>query len=358
MDRLVEIRGLVKEYHGRSLLARKKNTLRAVDRVSFDIERNTIFGLVGESGCGKTTLSRAVLYLDPPSAGEVRIGGTSLAGLPPRALRAFRRRMQIVFQDPNGALNPKMRVRDSLEEGLANLGLPRAERRERVDAILDLVGIPPAHASRHPHEFSGGQKQRLVVARALTMEPEFLVLDEPVSNLDVSIQAQIINLLLDIKEKLSLTYLFISHDLNLVAYLSDRIGVMYRGRIVEMGSTGQIMDNPVHPYTLNLFASSPICGGPSAGGGRQAAGGAPAGGPGTAGAAPALAGETLASAGGAPGAAGGCPYAARCGRRVGTCTEREPELEAVGNAGAAADAGGAGEGHLVACLEAVAGFRT
>jgi oligopeptide/dipeptide ABC transporter ATP-binding protein len=330
MDRLVEICDLVKEYHGRGLLAGRKKVFRAVDRVSLDIQRGTIFGLVGESGCGKTTLSRAVLYLDPPTSGEVRIDGTPVGGLSSRQLRSFRRRMQIVFQDPNGALNPKMRVRDSLEEGLINLGLPRTQRRQKVDATLELVGIPTTHASRHPHEFSGGQKQRLVVARALTMEPEFLVLDEPVSNLDVSIQAQIINLFLDIKEKLSLTYLFISHDLNLVAYLSDRIGVMYRGRIVEMGSTEQIMDNPVHPYTLNLFASSPAYGGALPGGDDGRVGAV----------------DQAAGTGEPRQPAGACPYAARCGRADRSCLEQEPELRDIGG------------GHRVACLEVAAGARS
>jgi len=321
MDRLVEIRGLVKEFYGRGLVARRKGAVRAVDRVSLDIEKNTIFGLVGESGCGKTTLSRAILYLDPPTDGEVRFSGALLGALAPAQLRAFRRRMQIVFQDPNSALNPKMRISDSLEEGLVNLGMPKKQRLERVREILETVGITPAHSSRFPHEFSGGQKQRIVVARALTMDPEFLVLDEPVSNLDVSIQAQIINLLLDLKEKLSLTYLFISHDLNLVAYLSDRIGVMYRGRIVETGSTGQIMDEPVHPYTRDLFASSLSVGGALS---REAAEQA-----GT---------KDEAEEEHAPAHRAGCPYSGRCGQMDSSCLDREPELVDVG------------DGHLVACL--------
>jgi len=165
--------------------------------------------------------------------------------------------MQIVFQDPNSALNPKMRIQDCLAEGLINRKIAPQERSQRINAILNMVGMTPAHSSRFPHEFSGGQKQRIVIARALAMEPDFLVLDEPVSNLDVSIQAQIINLLLDLKKELALTYLFISHDLNLVAYLSDQIGVMFRGRIVEQAQTDEIMNHPHHPYTLKLFSSVP-----------------------------------------------------------------------------------------------------
>ena len=314
MDQLVEIRDLVKEFYGRGLLARKRGAFRAVDRVSFDIEKNTIFGLVGESGCGKTTVSRALLYLDPPTSGQVCFDGATIGELSGKALRGYRRRMQIVFQDPNSALNPKMKIGSSLEEGLINLGVSKSQRLKRVEEMLELVGITPSHQDRYPHEFSGGQKQRIVVARALTMQPDFLVLDEPVSNLDVSIQAQIINLLLDLKERLSLTYLFISHDLNLVAYLSDRIAVMYRGRIVELGSTEQIMERPAHPYTLKLFSASPSLHGTLQGSDQTQEGEA--------------AEETT----------GGCPYAFQCDRRDSDCLAVEPELRDIG------------EGHLVACI--------
>ena len=257
MDSFITIKDLVKDFHRRGIVKHRKLVLRAVDRVSFAIRRNTVFGLVGESGCGKTTLVRSILYLDPPTSGEVWIDGTLLATLSARELRSFRKRMQIVFQDPNSALNPKMRIDDSLAEGLINRGYPVFEREKRIKNLLDLVGIATAHRSRFPHEFSGGQKQRIVIARALCTEPDFLVLDEPVSNLDVSIQAQIINLLLDLKEELALTYLFISHDLNLVGYFSDRLGVMYQGRLVELASTEALMANPCHPYTRKLFTSIP-----------------------------------------------------------------------------------------------------
>ncbi len=255
--RFVEIKNLEKTYYGHGFFKRSKNAVKAVDRVSFGIEKKSVFGLVGESGCGKTSLVRSVLYLDPPTAGEVWIDNTLLGGLKAAQLRSFRRRMQIVFQDPNSALNPKMNIQNSLEEGLINRGLEAGRRIRLVKRTLDLVGISPSHSSRYPHEFSGGQKQRIVIARALCMEPDFLVLDEPVSNLDVSIQAQIINLLQDLKKELDLTYLFISHDLNLVAYLSDRIAVMFKGRLVETGATDEIMNHPMHPYTLKLFSSIP-----------------------------------------------------------------------------------------------------
>jgi oligopeptide transport system ATP-binding protein len=312
----------VKEFYGRGLLARKRGAFRAVDRVSFDIEKNTIFGLVGESGCGKTTASRALLYLDPPTSGQVRFAGVTIGELSGKTLRGYRRRMQIVFQDPNGALNPKMKIGASLEEGLINLGVSKQQRLERVEEMLELVGISPSHRNRYPHEFSGGQKQRIVVARALTMQPEFLVLDEPVSNLDVSIQAQIINLLLDIKDRLSLTYLFISHDLNLVAYISDRIAVMYRGRIVELGSTEQIMERPAHPYTLKLFSASPSLHGTLQAGGKTQES------------------ETTEEA------TAGCPYAPQCDLRDLHCLEVEPELKDIG------------EGHLVACTRIAENVRS
>ncbi len=318
MDRFLEIKKLEKLYFGREFLGRKRAAVRAVDGVSLGIDRNTVFGLVGESGCGKTTLARAVLYLDPPTSGDVWFDGTLLGELSPHELRSYRKRMQIVFQDPNSALNPKMRIMDSLAEGLINRGFSVKDRTIRIKKMLDLVGIPAAHRSRYPHEFSGGQKQRIVIARALTMEPDFLVLDEPVSNLDVSIQAQIINLLLDLKKEMSLTYLFISHDLNLVAYVSDRIGVMYSGRLVELASIDEMMNNPCHPYTLKLFSSVP---------GKQTVD-------------KAADDENLDRAEEklAPSPAG-CPYADQCPAEDQGCRQALPELREFG------------KGHYVACYK-------
>lgn len=249
---------MVKDFYGRGLLNRRKLSVRAVDRVSFSIDRNTVFGLVGESGCGKTTLVRSILYLDPPTSGEIRVDGTSLEALSSRQLRSFRQRMQIVFQDPNSALNPKMRIEDSLAEGLINRGFAAAERQRRIERLLDLVGIASTHRSRFPHEFSGGQKQRIVIARALCMEPDFLVLDEPVSNLDVSIQAQIINLLIDLQDEFNLSYIIISHDLAVVEYICDKIAVMYLGKIVEMSDYRDIYTRPKHPYTQALLSAVPV----------------------------------------------------------------------------------------------------
>ncbi|MBN2049666.1 MAG: ABC transporter ATP-binding protein [Spirochaetales bacterium] len=257
MERFVELRHLVKEFKPSGLRRLTGSAVRAVDDVSLTINRGSVFGLVGESGCGKTTLSRSLLYLDPPTSGEVVVKDTPLHTLSRKKLREFRSVMQIVFQDPNGALNPKMNIASSLKEGLINRGINRRERDDRIDDLLQQVGIAPTVKKRYPHEFSGGQKQRIVVARALTMEPEFLVLDEPVSNLDVSIQAQIINLFLDLKETFSLTYLFISHDLNLVSFLCDHIAVMYNGRIMEKAPAEELTKNPLHPYTRRLYSSVP-----------------------------------------------------------------------------------------------------
>ena len=319
MDRFVQIKSLTKEYYGSGLLQRKKHAVRAVDRVSFSIDRNTVFGLVGESGCGKTSLARSMLYLDPPTEGEVWIDKVLLGDLSVRALRAFRKRMQIVFQDPNSALNPKMRIDDSLAEGLVNMGVPPDERARRIGRLLDRVGIAGSHRRRYPHEFSGGQKQRLVVARALSTSPDFLILDEPVSNLDVSIQAQIINLMLDLKDELALTYLFISHDLNLVAYLSDIIGVMYQGRLVELGSTANIMKQACHPYTQKLFSSVP---------GMQSLD-------------PLEGDYGHQNARKAHLASGftGCPYASDCPESAESCKSSTPDLKEVR------------PGHLVACIK-------
>ena len=257
MEKLIELKNIIKVFKSHKLISVKKDDYIAVNNVSLDIHKNTIFGLVGESGCGKTTLARSVMLLDPPSSGEIIYNGRNIAGISGRELYPFRSRMQIVFQDPNSALNPRMSIYNCMKEGLVNRKYPRNNLDSKIKGLLDLVGISSNYVNRYPHEFSSGQKQRIVIARALSMEPEFLVLDEPVSNLDVSIQAQIINLLLDLKDEFSLTYLFISHDLNLVSYLSDQIAVMYKGQVIETAETGELIENPLHPYTIKLFSSAP-----------------------------------------------------------------------------------------------------
>src|SRR5215813_12598791 len=257
---LVEARGLRKHFPvGRGLLGRPRAVVHAVEDVSLDIAAGETLGLVGESGCGKSTLGRLILRLIEPTAGDVRFDGRSLLELGPRELRATRRAMQIVFQDPYGSLNPRMRVASIVGEGLAihHIGT-RQDRRERVRALLELVGLPDDAAARYPHEFSGGQRQRIGIARALAVEPRFIVADEAVSALDVSIQAQILNLLHDLKQRLGLTLLFISHDLRVVEHLSDRVAIMYLGRIVEVGSREEVYGDPRHPYTRALLAAVPV----------------------------------------------------------------------------------------------------
>ncbi len=257
MSAFVSVENLSQTYTARSWLRPGLAPTHAVRDVSFTIERNTVMGLAGESGSGKSTLARALVHLERPTSGAVRIGGIPLARLRRRGLRKARRRMQIVFQDPHGALNPRLRIRHSLGEALANAGVPRRERAAHAIQLLRLVGLAPEHLDRYPRAFSGGQKQRIVIARALAGNPEFLVLDEPVSSLDVSIQAQIINLLMDLKQRLGLTYLFISHDLNLVSYVSDTIGILREGRLVEHGPVDEVLERPQAEYTKALFGASP-----------------------------------------------------------------------------------------------------
>ncbi len=258
MSGFVEVRGIHKIHHRSSVVASRRRPVHAVKNVSFDIQRGTVFGLVGESGSGKSSLARALLYLDPPTEGHVSIDGVDPAELSDRLLKRMRRRMQIVQQDPDGALNPRLRIESCVAEGLANIGMTRSRRRDRVAEMLELVGIPLSRMREFPHQFSGGMKQRIVIARALAVEPELLVLDEPVSSLDVSIQAQIVNLLCRLRVDMGLTYLFISHDLNLVAYLSDTIGVMRRGELVEVAPAEVLLSSPAHEYTKMLLRSVPV----------------------------------------------------------------------------------------------------
>jgi oligopeptide/dipeptide ABC transporter ATP-binding protein len=257
---LVEARALRKYFPvGRNLLGRPRAVVHAVEEVSLEIAAGETVGLVGESGCGKSTLGRLLLRLLEPTSGDVRFDGRSLLELSPRELRGMRRAMQIIFQDPYGSLNPRMRVASIVGEGLAihHIGT-RQERRERVRELLELVGLPADAAARYPHEFSGGQRQRVGIARALAVEPRFIVADEAVSALDVSIQAQILNLLQELKQRLGLTLLFISHDLRVVEHLSDRVAIMYLGRIVEIGPRDLVYGDPHHPYTKALLSAVPV----------------------------------------------------------------------------------------------------
>lgn len=250
MNEFLRVEHLSKTFYGSEVL--HSRPVQALSDVSFTVEEGEIFGLVGESGSGKTTLARTILFLEPLTSGRVFYKGVCLNHLSSRRRRKMRSRMQIIFQDPHGSLNPRMTIRNSMEEGLINLGIRRAERNSEIRRLLDQVGIPFAQADWYPHEFSGGQKQRIVIARALSVKPEFLILDEPVSNLDVSIQAGIINLLLDLKREFNLTYIFISHDLDLIGYLSSKIGVLKNGKLLEVGEAEEIFSHPKHPYTREL----------------------------------------------------------------------------------------------------------
>ena len=258
MTALVRAEALSRGFHARGLLPGRRGDVLAVRVVSLEIARGEALGVVGESGCGKTTLGRLLLRLLAPSAGRVCFDGQDLATVPSAGLRALRRRMQLVFQDPYASLDPRRPVGAQIADGLTIHGLaaPRAVR-DRVAGLLAQVGLAPEHASRLPHEFSGGQRQRIAIARALATGPDFIVADEPVSALDVSVQAQVVNLLADLRAELGLALLFISHDLHVVRHLADRIAVMYLGRIVEIGPTDAVFAAPAHPYTRALLAATP-----------------------------------------------------------------------------------------------------
>jgi oligopeptide/dipeptide ABC transporter ATP-binding protein len=257
---VLEVEGLTKHYPVRRglLLTRQVGTVRAVDGVSFRLDRGETLALVGESGCGKSTTARLVLRLIEPSAGLIRFEGMDITDMQGEPLRRLRRRMQIVFQDPFASLNPRMTVGDILEEPLVVHGIGDAmQRRARVNQLLGLVGLAAYHAQRYPHEFSGGQRQRIGIARALAVEPSLIVCDEPVSALDVSIQAQVVNLLKDLQARLGLSYLFIAHDLAVVKHMADRVAVMYLGQIVEIAPKEALFAAPMHPYTRVLLAAIP-----------------------------------------------------------------------------------------------------
>jgi oligopeptide/dipeptide ABC transporter ATP-binding protein len=307
---LAEVRDLRKVYPLGGVFSRSKEAVRAIDGVSFDIVRGEVLGLVGESGSGKTTVGRALLRLIEPTGGEIRFRGQDITHLSRGLLRPIRRHMQLVFQDPFASLNPRMTVGRLLTTPLIvhNPGLTRAQQRRRVEDALELVGLFPAAADRYPHEFSGGQRQRIAIARALMPGPELLVADEPVSALDVSVQAQVVNLLLDLRDRLGLAILFIAHDLAVVGTISDRVAVMYLGRIVEMADTLDLFTAPLHPYTEALFSAVPQV---EAEGRRTRI---------------ILAGD-MPSPVNPP---SGCPFRTRCRYALPACAEAVPELREAG----------------------------
>ena len=256
---LVNVHNLVKYFPLRGgILQRTVAEVKAVDDVSFEVRAGEVFGLVGESGCGKTTTGRLLLRLIEPTSGTIEFDGRDLTRMNAGDLKKTRSDMQIVFQDPYASLNPRLPIGEIIGEGLANMGVrDRRQREERVAAILDKVGLRRYYINRYPHEFSGGQRQRIGLARALVLQPKFIVADEPVSALDVSIQSQVLNLMADLKDELKLTYLFISHNLSVVQHISDRVGVMYLGKLVEMASTEDLFKSPKHPYTRFLLSAIP-----------------------------------------------------------------------------------------------------
>ncbi|MFF3324680.1 ABC transporter ATP-binding protein [Streptomyces sp. NPDC002889] len=261
-EAILEVRDLVKHYPlTRGILFKKQvGAVRAVDGVDLDLVAGETLGIVGESGCGKSTLAKMLVHLEQPTAGAIRYKGEDITRLSGRALKAVRRNIQMVFQDPYTSLNPRMTVGDIIGEPyeIHPEVAPKGERRRKVQDLLDVVGLNPEYINRYPHQFSGGQRQRIGIARGLALQPEIIVADEPVSALDVSVQAQVINLLDQLQSEFSLSYVFIAHDLSIVRHISDRVGVMYLGRIVEIGKDAEIYDHPTHPYTQALLSAVPV----------------------------------------------------------------------------------------------------
>ena len=259
-ENILVLEGLSKRFQvGTGFLGSRSRWLQALDRVDLEVREGEVLGLVGESGCGKSTLGRCALRLIEPSGGRIRFAGRDITSLDKKALRELRSQMQIVFQDPVTSLNPRLTVGSMLAEPLIiNKRATRAQAARQVAELLEQVGLRPEHARRYPHQFSGGQRQRIGIARALALRPRLVVADEPVSALDVSVQAQVLNLLLDLKERFRLTYLFVAHDLSVVRHLSDRVAVMYLGRIMEVVPAGELGRPPLHPYTEALLAAAPV----------------------------------------------------------------------------------------------------
>ncbi len=320
-DLLLEVKDLKVHFKLRGgMFSGKQETVKAVDGVSFHVKRGETLGMVGESGCGKSTTGLAVLRMVEPDAGQVILDGTDITALGRRELRRERRKMQMVFQDPFGALNPRMRVLDIIGEPLIvhKMYKDKADYRRQVLELMEMVGLNPDMSERFPHEFSGGQRQRIGIARALAAKPQLIICDEPVSALDVSIQAQVINLLEDLQAQLGLTYLFIAHDLAVVKHICDRIVVMYLGRIVEVASRDELYDNPQHPYTQALLSAIPIADpDPEVQKKFQ----------------PALQGEVPSPVNPPP----GCPFHPRCPHAWAVCSQRRPQTV------------NTSEGHAVAC---------
>jgi len=315
-DVLIRVENLVKHF---PVPGKRKAVVHAVDDVSFSIMKGETLGLVGESGCGKSTIAKSIIRMHKPTSGSVFLGSEDIAGLKEKDLKPYRKRMQMVFQDPYSSLNPRMTVLKLVAEPLIAQGIISGSKqgRDLIVEMLNKVGLSAEHSSRYPHEFSGGQRQRISLARALILEPEFVICDEPISALDVSIQAQVINLLQEFKQERSLTYLFIAHDLSMVRYVSDHVGVMYLGKMMELSNSEQIYKNPLHPYTRGLLAAIPVPD-PSVARGKSTT---------------AIEGDLPSPISPPP----GCRFHTRCSECMNICREVEPELKDVG------------DGHFVAC---------